>query len=92
MAFNVNFRKQNLDYAEYILTALYHEANATEEWESATKTSRDERYFNEDMAKEIHSGDLDHRPALKNILNEGENRQSLDEYAKAVEKMFLKSQ
>merc|ERR1712210_218965 len=54
------YRGQNMDYAHYLLTALYHESWRVEEEEQA------------DMEVFEVEGD-EERVALKELLNEGEN-------------------
>lgn len=43
-------RKQNLDYVNYLLTALYHEACTYEDWEK-TKSESDMEYYDFDLNK-----------------------------------------
>ncbi|XP_055607896.1 28S ribosomal protein S35, mitochondrial [Uranotaenia lowii] len=77
-------KKQNYDYAIYLLTALYHESNVVEPWEE-TKTEADMEYydFQRNCAK-INS---------EAILNFGraESEPKLEapaEYARSVEQLF----
>lgn len=77
-------KKQNYDYAMYLLTALYHESNVVEPWED-TKTEADMEYydFQRNVAK-VNS---------ESILNwgksEGDSRQEAPtSYATAVEQLF----
>ena len=76
-------RKQNVEYAEYLLTALYYEAIKTEAWEeeAGRRVESDEMVFvgGEDR-------DKDEGRALERLLNEGEDEKTLEEYRKAVVK------
>lgn len=66
-------RRQNQSLAEYLLTALYHESRKIEAWE-ATKENSDKMscdWMDADVSK---------------ILNEGENKESLEAYKLSVKK------
>jgi small subunit ribosomal protein S35 len=74
-------RKQNLDYAMYLITALYHESWSVEPWE-------DEK-LEEDMEKYVWSNSLSQK-RLSNILNAiSENESNSLEYIKSVSKDAL---
>lgn len=77
-------RKQNFDYAKYLLTALFHESFITEPWES-TKVEADMEYYdwNENQSKE----------SLEEILRWGKSKDepiaaATDAFAKSVEAIF----
>lgn len=76
-------RKQNFEYAQYLLTALFHESFITESWESL-KVEADMEYYdwNNNKSKE----------STENILKwgkaEGDPIKSTDDFAKSVEKIF----
>lgn len=68
------YRGQNMDYAHYLLTALYHESWRVEEWEK--KEQADMEVFEVEGDEE--------RVALKELLNEGENEARLARYREEV--------
>lgn len=69
-------RKQNYDYAMYLLTACYHESFITESWE-ATKSEADMEYYDYNRNKS--------RESVEAILNWGANVQNEKEKSKATE-------
>lgn len=76
-------RKQNYDYAQYLLTALFHESFITEPWESL-KVEADMEYYdwNKNVSKE-HVESI-----LKWGKSKDESIKSTDKFAKSVEKIF----
>lgn len=84
------YRKQNREYCEYLLKALYHESNKTEEWESTLKEDKDsETYQIEDSLKDnINSDSFNHKLSVQEVLNSGENHISLAYYKKNVQKLL----
>jgi len=70
------YRGQNMDYAHYLLTALYHESWRVEEWEK--KEQADMEVF------EVEGDEGQERVALKELLNEGENEERLARYREEV--------
>jgi len=96
-------KRQNYDYAIYLLTALYHESNIVEEWESSKQEADMEVYIWENnkskvSAKEIlnwkTSSDQKMEPpkeygrSVESLLNDGENDYNLDKYKEQVVKML----
>jgi len=71
------YRGQNMDYAHYLLTALFHESWRVEEWEK--KEHADMEVFEVD---ELEEGE--ERNALKELLNKGENEERLSRYREEV--------
>lgn len=96
-------KKQNLDYAMYLLTALYHESNIVEEWESS-KSEADMEYYDWHRNKsKVTSTEIlnwqsksdkkieppeEYARSVENLLNEGENEYNLDKYKEQVVKML----
>ncbi|CAG9857480.1 unnamed protein product [Phyllotreta striolata] len=93
-------KKQNYDYALYLLTALYHESYNVEEWENL-KTEADMEYYdwlkNKSKATieklfgkphgEIENADV-YADSVDKLMNEGENTYTLDKYGEAVRKLL----
>lgn len=96
-------RKQNFEYAQYLLTALFHESFIVEPWESL-KMEADMEYYDwqNNKSKEtveailrwgksetapIKSTD-DFARSVEKIFNEGENEQNLQEYKEEVLKLL----
>lgn len=94
-------RKQNYDYALYLLTACYHEAFITEPWE-ATKSEADmevyifERNQSKKSAEDILNWGKDAKTvkpsesfakAVEQLINEGENEYNLNIYKNEVLKL-----
>ena len=71
------YRGQNMDYAHYLLTALFHESWRVEEWEK--KEHADMEVFEVDKLEEGEE-----RNALKELLNKGENEERLSRYREEV--------
>lgn len=101
-------RKQNYEYCLYLLTALYHESNKHELWESE-KTLIDMEYYDWDQSvskksmlnilnwpqpadetKEVSlSPEVEqYRDAVSMFMNEGENEYTINNYKRAVKKVF----
>lgn len=76
-------RKQNFEYAQYLITALYHEAHIAEPWE-AEKQEADMEYY--DWQNNVS------KKSVERILRWGKTDdapiQATDEYAEIVEKLF----
>jgi len=73
------YRGQNLDYLSYLLTALYHESWALEQWEGEKKIE-DQEVFKEEEFQEAG--------ALQDILNRGEDEASLKRYKEETRKLL----
>lgn len=89
-------KKQNYDYAMYLLTALYHESNVTEPWEECKSEADMERYeFNRNQAKiaseavlnwdiaeeqEKIETPLSYAESVEQLFNDGENEYNLQKY------------
>lgn len=100
-------RKQNFEYAQYLMTALFHESFILEPWESF-KIEEDMEYYDwqtnkskenteailkwgKSEADTIQSTD-DFAKSVEKIFNEGENLQNLEEYkAEAVKLLGLRN-
>lgn len=96
-------RKQNFEYAQYLLTALFHESFIMEPWESL-KVEADMEYYDwqnnksketvETILKWGKSSDTpikstdDFAKSVEKIFNEGENQQNLLEYKEEVLKLL----
>ncbi|XP_055531565.1 28S ribosomal protein S35, mitochondrial [Wyeomyia smithii] len=77
-------KKQNYDYAMYLLTALYHESNMVEPWEE-TKSEADMEYYAFQRNRSKISSE--------SILNWGKSKEDTHreapvEYANSVEQLF----
>lgn len=100
-------RAQNLEYAQYLLTALFHESWVTEPWE-ATKSEADmEEYIwsrnkSKDAAEAILkwgasatgpvSVPQEYSTSVERLINEGENEQNLAQYKASVLQLLGLSQ
>lgn len=91
-------RKQNYDYAMYLLTALFHESQVVEPWET-TKSLADMEIYDWNMHKSKNSTEaiLSYRnndqnaqvpnsyiKSVENLINEGENDYNLNKYKEEV--------
>lgn len=91
-------RAQNLEYAQYLLTALFHESWVTEPWE-ATKSEADmeEYIWSRNKSKktaeailkwgggtETKSVPQEYSTSVERLINEGENEQNLAQYKASV--------
>jgi hypothetical protein len=82
------YRKQNREYCEYLLKALYYESRKREEWELLIQDV--DKFDYEPKAEEKE--DLPMKLATAKILNQGENVKTLSDYKKAaLEKFNLKN-
>lgn len=97
-------RKQNFDYARYLLTALFYESFNVEQWE-ALKSEADMEYYDwsKNKSKEVvesilsygdQSGDKP-KPStdafaasVEQLFNDGENEQNLQKYKNEVLKLL----
>lgn len=96
-------RKQNYEYAQYLLTALFHESYIVEPWESL-KVEADMEYYDwqKNQSKEtieaiLKWGKSSNEPikstanfakSVEKIFNEGENDENLQEYKEEVLKLL----
>ncbi|KAK9876773.1 hypothetical protein WA026_015010 [Henosepilachna vigintioctopunctata] len=93
-------RKQNYDYAMYLVTALYHESWIVEEWEKL-KSEADMEYYDWNKSKSKtsieemfgkKSNEVPHieqySNALNNLMNDGENEYNIAKYGDAVRKLL----
>lgn len=96
-------RKQNYDYTQYVLTALFHESWIKEQWED-TKAEIDMEVYiwsrnkskvtSEAVLNWNISDDKTKSPApeygrsVERIINEGENSYNLDSYKQEVLKLL----
>ncbi|XP_050295803.1 28S ribosomal protein S35, mitochondrial [Anthonomus grandis grandis] len=93
-------KKQNYDYAMYLVTALYHESNKIEPWEEL-KTEADMEYydwgtnvskksieaiFNKDSSEIPHS--MEYSAAVVSYMNDGEDEYTISKYKEAVKKLL----
>jgi small subunit ribosomal protein S35 len=96
-------KQQNYDYAMYLLTALYHESNLTEEWEKSKQEADMEYYdWNRNQSK-VSSTEIlnwnskseqkieppvEYAKSVEALLNDGENDYNLNKYKEQVIKML----
>lgn len=97
------YREQNLDYANYLMTALYHESWIREDWEQ--KEDIDRETFNWELSRlketiERTVGEFDgevdqldekvqeYREVVTNIINEGEDDLAIRRYKDKVVSML----
>jgi small subunit ribosomal protein S35 len=78
------YRGQNMDYARYLLTALYHESWRREAWE--LKEEPDIETF--EVASETRDSARSYAECLENVLNKGEDENSLRQYKEEVRKLL----
>ncbi|XP_069821664.1 small ribosomal subunit protein mS35 isoform X2 [Dendropsophus ebraccatus] len=97
-------RKQNQDYAMYLLTVLYHESWKTESWESEKEEGDMEEYIWEGSksqqsildtlarypANSAPSDELlqEYRQAMLTLRNQGESEETIDSYKQSVKKLL----
>jgi len=80
------YRKQNSDYCDYLLKALYYESRNREPWES-------EQLDFDQIEYEIKNEEDDVEKKLAVLLNEGENSKTLDDYKTSMlQKLNLKNE
>lgn len=91
-------KKQNYDYAFYLLTALCHESRRTEAWEASKTLADQETYvwpanrsaetstdiINWGLAEKLLKPAADYVEAVERLMNEGENKQNIGQYRAAV--------
>lgn len=96
-------KKQNYDYAQYLITALFHESWVTEPWEE-TKTEADmEEYIwsrnksKENVEKILNFNQTDggerkvtdsYGKSVETLINDGENQYNLLKYKEEVLKLL----
>jgi len=80
------YRKQNREYCEYLIKALYYESRNRADWEADIQEVDKIKFeVSEDQVNEITD-------KLAKVLNEGENQKTLDDYKSAVlSKLKLKN-
>ena len=79
------YRGQNLDYANYLVTALYFEAWKTEAWEERRDDADLEWYsLTEEEKQQEDAGEFG--KTLQRLLNEGEDEASLRAYKEIARK------
>lgn len=76
-------RKQNTEYARYLLAALFHESHTVEPWE-ALKTEADMEYYEWNRNKSKESIET----ILTYGVNKDEPKPSTDAFAASVEQLF----
>ncbi|TDG44276.1 hypothetical protein AWZ03_009304 [Drosophila navojoa] len=95
-------RKQNYDYALYLLTACYHESFITEPWEDSKSEADMEVYlFERNKAKvsaeailnwnatgEKQAPSATYADSVEKLINEGENEYNIAKYKEEVLKML----
>lgn len=92
-------RKQNFDYAMYLLTALCHESRTVEAWEAEKGLDDMEQYvWNQNKSKETSEAILNwgrkeeervaapekYATAVERLINEGENLPNVKQYKESV--------
>ncbi|XP_066250067.1 small ribosomal subunit protein mS35 [Euwallacea similis] len=93
-------KKQNTDYAMYLLTALYHESKKIEPWEEL-KSHADMEYYDWEKNESKKSVEAlfgvkseeiphinDYSKAVTSYMNEGENDYTLMKYGEAVRQIL----
>lgn len=97
-------RKQNFEYAQYLVAALFHESFIAEPWES-TKVEADMEYYDwntnpskESLEEILRWGKSKDEPiaastdafgkSVETIFNEGENEASLQNYKEETMKVL----
>ncbi|XP_044753102.1 28S ribosomal protein S35, mitochondrial [Coccinella septempunctata] len=93
-------KKQNYEYAMYLITALYHESWNVEEWEKLKSeadmefydwnTSKSKKNVEKLFGKESKSiENIDpYSDALNDLMNDGENQYNLTKYRESVKKLL----
>ncbi|KAH8302231.1 hypothetical protein KR044_004257, partial [Drosophila immigrans] len=96
-------RKQNYDYALYLLTACYHESFVTEPWEDSKSEADMEAYhFERNQAKKSAEAILNwnskaeqqiapsasYAASVEQLINEGENEYNIAKYKEEVLKLL----
>ncbi|XP_015781540.1 28S ribosomal protein S35, mitochondrial [Tetranychus urticae] len=99
------FKKQNIDYAFYLLTVVYYESWKTESWEELKEPQDWERFFFEksssrkkildflktvDINAETKKEDIkEYEEAIKDIVDNQENDETVDAYGRSVAKLLF---
>lgn len=95
-------RKQNYDYAQYLLTAVFHESWMRESWEDTKSEADMEVYiWSRNKSKESSeailnwgtTGDkasphLEYGQSVEKLINEGENSYNINDYKTEVLKLL----
>ena len=82
-------RKQNKEYCEYLIKALYFESNKVEDWESEKQEIDRNLYELEaGIESKVDANTLEYMKAVRDIMNEGENQRSLANYKSKVQKLL----
>lgn len=94
-------RQQNLDYAQYLLTATFHESWVTEPWEaSKTEADMEEYIWSTNKSKQAaeailswgSAGDAavptEYSSSVEMVINDGENAYNLAMYKDGVLKLI----
>jgi small subunit ribosomal protein S35 len=79
------YRGQNLDYARYLVTALFHESWRREAWE--TKNEIDEEAFAAD-ARTREQDSCGYAEVLEKVLNRGEDEATLRRYKEKARQLL----
>ena len=77
------YRGQNLDYANYLVTALYFESWRVDAWEVKDHMDHEEFIASKDIG-----ADDDYKNILQDILNKGEDEETLRNYKEAARKLL----
>merc|ERR1719369_1529782 len=77
------YRGQNLDYAKYLVTALFFESWRVDAWEVKDHMDHEEYTASKDLIP-----DDDYRNILQDIVNKGEDEESLRKYKEAARKLL----
>jgi len=75
------YRNQNIDYTKYLITALYFESNKAEAWEN-------KGHMDAELYVIPESEQSDFELALQEVLNQGENEDSLKSYKEEARKLM----
>lgn len=95
-------RKQNYDYAQYLITALFHESWITEPWEDTKSEADMETYIwsrnkskesseaivNWGVTGETKSPHSGYSESVERLINDGENEYNLNAYKQEVLKLL----
>ena len=75
------YRGQNLEYSQYLLTALYYESWKVEPWEQKEYLDKEEFQVEKEELDEFTS-------TVQKILNNGEDEYTLREYKESARKLL----
>lgn len=95
-------RRQNYEYAQYLLAAVFHESWVTEPWEAEkTEADMEEYIWSRNRSKETAEAVLNWPTlertktptqafvaSVERLINEGENEQNVDGYKEQVLKLL----